>query len=617
MFFTFLPYGLSHAEDSTRGTLGDVGPQVPTGVQIITGPEMVTGRIEETTTVPIDNTSTVSENISETNYNTGPDSENINAISQNNNTNIASSNNANIALNSGANQIGNNSIVGSIETGEIDAGLTFVNISNSQFAEGSQVSASTIDGSGLTNLDLTNNAMYGTSIPLQGQSNLYNGTTGNDSLNINTLDQNNVIGILDNNNAGTNNDLIINANTGLNNVDQNTKVGDITTGDISLATNLINLQNFVNPNMIMSVGVINVLNDLDADIIIPRAGSNSSGDSSYDYNNIGSSTEINIEHSNNINVINSLEYTTNTGKNDISTNTVTGNIMTGGTDINSNNIDWLNNDSGTLHIINVFGEWVGDAIDLVDSGNFIINRVGANPMAFLGGGSNAPPIGFGSLETKSDLANDTTGSDSTNANAIESSNTVNLLQDNHVDTNNNVKIYANTGTNTISNNTAVGNIKTGSIDLYSNVVNIMNSLSDKAGTMTLKIINIFGNWHGNLSNKIKKEDDASTFTPVVTEKVLSGVVGKSQININSEEKIRTNTKRKTDINERVTQNGKIDKQIFESSNTDNKITTIAMTNTPMDPVSPKQNNFSFLIIPAILLIGWAGLEWYIRSANSR
>jgi hypothetical protein len=124
-------------------------------------------------------------------------------------------------------------------------------------------------------------------------------------------------------------------------------------------------------------------------------------------------------------------------------------------------------DPKVYYLINVFGTWDGH-LEGVDPNYVIVNA-----------------------------QNGVTGPDSTNTNTTNLANSADIQINNTANANNAITINADTGHNNVGSNTLAGSLTTGSINLNTNVINILNSLSSKVGKFALSIINIFGNWHGN------------------------------------------------------------------------------------------------------------------------
>lgn len=260
----------------------------------------------------------------------------------------------------------------------------------------------------------------------------------------NTIDVNAATG----NNIANNN--LINPETGLPDYQDGNRRADIVTGDINVATSVINLlnTNIVGSNWLLST--INIFGDFIGDIILPGEGVFESlfGDTTR---------SLNVQNENTAGILNSINVNGVTGENNTVLNRDGSTITTGAvnqqtsvfTQANTNIVD-ANFYSFTPH---VFGNWLGQEI---------------NPYAsYLGRGQSDDPSS--SLEVR-------------NTNDANITNTLN--------------INATTG-----NNTAIGNrfsnIVTGDVNVATNLVNVANT-NLVGSNWFLGNLNLFGNWRGNI-----------------------------------------------------------------------------------------------------------------------
>lgn len=173
------------------------------------------------------------------NQNTGPDSINTATTNVNDTTNIAIDQNADIDnaitvnSNTGEDTLDGNSTVGSYETGDTTVVSRVTNIAN-------QISQPV--------LYIFN--VFGTWAgeilglnPDQVIVNQMNDQTGPDSTNQADVNVNREVNLDVNNEANVTNNLVVNANTGGNKVTNNSEVGSVKTGDVSVAASFTNLVN--------------------------------------------------------------------------------------------------------------------------------------------------------------------------------------------------------------------------------------------------------------------------------------------------------------------------------------------------------------------------------------
>lgn len=166
-------------------------------------------------------------------------------------------------------------------------------------------------------------------------------------------------------------------------------------------------------------------------------GPNSENENIYD---IGGSLDFRIDNSSEVN--NELDYSLNSGRNNVKNNTCVGDISWG--DV-----------SGDIEVINDLN-WDDMDIEFEEVGDIDV-----------------------------DLINDTTGPNSVNVNEVNIDHHANIDIRNDVVFDNDVDLRANTGRNTISNNTCVGDVVGGDIDVDATIENI-------AGTNSVSLPN-FGN----------------------------------------------------------------------------------------------------------------------------
>ncbi|MEK9156133.1 MAG: hypothetical protein AAB360_02410 [Patescibacteria group bacterium] len=124
-------------------------------------------------------------------------------------------------LNTGKNDVTKNTVGGDVETGSIDVAIVVENVVNQDAG----------------NVDLGALAVPPVSADFSNQ------LTGAQSENINKLDLDHEVDIDVENHADIDNNIYVDANTGKNDVSQNTIVGDVTTGDVSISASVTNIAN--------------------------------------------------------------------------------------------------------------------------------------------------------------------------------------------------------------------------------------------------------------------------------------------------------------------------------------------------------------------------------------
>lgn len=158
---------------------------------------------------------------------TGYNSENENEINVDREVNIDIENCASISndidfdANTGDNEVENNTVVGDIETGDINISSDISNVANGN--------ASMIDLGDIAGNDIS--------------ADFTNDTTGSNSENENTINAETEVDVNIDNHANIHNEYEIDTNTGDNEIENNTSVGDIKTGSVRINITGVNQAN--------------------------------------------------------------------------------------------------------------------------------------------------------------------------------------------------------------------------------------------------------------------------------------------------------------------------------------------------------------------------------------
>ena len=163
-------------------------------------------------------------------------------------------------------------------------------------------------------------------------SSLSNDTTGSNSDNTNKVDQVGSFSFTVSNNGSAENNIDLNLNTGDNSISNNTEVGDITTGDVSVDANV---ENSINQGEVTIPDMGNGLTSVTSENSLTGANSENENKINIDY-----STDIKIENISSAK--NDFDLDLNTGRNQISGNTVVGDITTGSIKVSIGLINNLN-----------------------------------------------------------------------------------------------------------------------------------------------------------------------------------------------------------------------------------------------------------------------------------
>ncbi|MEI6478125.1 MAG: hypothetical protein WCO52_04020 [bacterium] len=462
------------------GPVEPVGPQLPVGPQGVVGPIGLVGPqpdpspqaapSPDPTSSPAASATGTSGGASNTQ--TGSNSNNQNSTTANNTSTGTENNSAtfnnNVAADAttGNNDLNQNTELGDVTTGAVNGSFNLINVGNSILAPGSSVGMQSLNAGGSGHINLAPSA---TRTSLSGQS---NSQTGSNSDNGNAFVTNNLLKVVSNNQATANNNVDVNANTGDNTLAQNTKAGNLKTGDINLAVNVINLMNLMMPNLELSVDVWSLLtSNIDSIISVPSDNSQT-GSNSNNANSVTSSNTKNIQITKNAQANNDVNVNATTGSNTVAGNTESGDVTTGQTKVGGSEVTIANDDDPTFYIVNVMGDWNGQ-IQGIPEGSYVINH----------------------------LDNSQTGSNSNNQNSVNNTNEEDLTVNQQATVNNHLNVHANTGGNSLVGNTTVGGLKTGSVNVLANLINILNSWSGIQGKFRLGIINIFSAPAGSSSSQ--------------------------------------------------------------------------------------------------------------------
>ena len=288
--------------------------------------------------------------------------------------------------------------------------------------------------------------------------------------------------ILNQNVADITNSLVVRGATGDNTL-RSTGEGVITTGDAVAAANIVNVANttFINSNYYLIV--MNSLGDLGGDIILPNSNFFRSllsprAPRSENVAADGAKLTVSATSTNDAVVENNITVEADTGSNVASSTDAsieTGNASAVANVQNIVNQNLFGGESVVL-LFRVFGNWTGNIFNLPEG---ILWRQTANGIELMNDSEYEP------LSPSSQSA-EFTGDRS----LLADNNSIGSIK-------NNIGVYALTGDNDIAGGTSA-NISTGDAVAAANVVNIVNTNVVGRNWM-LAIVNIFGDWSGNIS----------------------------------------------------------------------------------------------------------------------
>lgn len=442
--------------------------------------------------------------ITASNIDTGSDSDNTNTVSTDSTdsttTNNTSEDETTISgdVTTGDNTNSQNTGNAGISTGDASAGVTQVINDNTTVKDGDVIlSTSAQQGTiGDLNIEVGSGSSLvedDGSVQSVQATNSTTGSNSNNNIEISTT----TTEITEVQNDGViNNNVTLGTATGGNSADQNTGDANISTGNANTSASLVNLLNTTVENGNIVISTTDVYGDVQGDIHIPDfnqlatilTGGPITVDAQNTNTGSGSDNTIDVTlNENNSTTVNSnatVDTTINadaiTGQNDSLENTGGADIETGNASVQASNVSLTNTTvkdaSLGIVIINALNRFIG----------FLI-------------GSDNQATALSEEETLSyvNAQNANTGSDSDNNISVTDtmSSTTNVTNDATIT--NNVNASAVTGQNTTNKNTGKGTITTGDANIAASAVNIANT-TVKNGNLAVYIINVFGNFLGNV-----------------------------------------------------------------------------------------------------------------------
>lgn len=431
------------------GPQGLVGPQGPVGPQEPTGPQGCVGPACPVVTASATSASVVSDTGAQAVADSATTTDTDTSLTTTKTADIENTVNANLV--SGNNHDEGNTQTGMMNTGDITGIVTIINTANSQFAPGSSVGTSTVNAGGANTVTLT---------PPTVQNSLSAQNTGSGSSTSNVLQGTNTLNVVGTNTANVDNTVHLTADSGHNTSDNNSVTGGITTGDITIILNELNLMNVVMPNVQLNVNVWNVL--LTNPNVTINLGATGTGPGSTVSNNAAATTNRNIQVTNLATLGNDFTVHANTGDNTSTGNTVDNGTVSGNVDIDGRVVTVANLDTiPTLYVVNTAGgQWNGQ-----------LTGIPANAVIV-------------------DQSGNTLGVGSALLSNTALTNTENYLYSNDATNQNTTVLDLNTGDNARLNNTQGGSTHTGNITVRASFVNLANILTDAYGQFTIGFINL-------------------------------------------------------------------------------------------------------------------------------
>ncbi|QQG43317.1 MAG: hypothetical protein HYW45_03920 [Candidatus Daviesbacteria bacterium] len=306
------------------------------------------------------------------------------------------------------------------------------------------------------------------------QTRAENSTTGADSTNTATTSVSQTDTLTNTNTADVTNSATTTSLTGANVASDNTGSATISTGNASTTTAT---QTTANTNIVSWTGEGDWSNLWNGEAVNFLTGANSTNTSSVDFTKV-----LDVLNENGVNVDNLIASFATSGDNIASDNTGNATITTGSALVLSTLFNLVNtNIFGTdiMEILyqDIFGTFSGN-IDLSFGNLFSLPNLISQPLTL-------------------NSSNDTTGFNSDNTATTVGSFTVDITNDNSGVLNNALDLFAITGSNTASDNTGNVLVETGNAEVMVNLVNFLNT-NISTNELYLGVINVFGDWTGNL-----------------------------------------------------------------------------------------------------------------------
>lgn len=322
--------------------------------------------------------------------------------------------------------------------------------------------------------------------------------TGSGSTNQGTIDNTNQAWFDMTNLVNVINVLQSTANSGAVAAQDNTRVGDVSSGAANVAANLINLlasawswshgnMNFFMENLFGNqTGDIHLQPNADATTggggLGGQSVSNSqTGSDSTNVGTINNTGTLDVNAKSTGSITNNVDLAANSGNANVTDNTNVGNVSTGDATAQANIINmmnsFINSGSSFFGILNIFGNLNGDILF---------------PDGFLNGLLGTAPAPGGNAVTASG-----TGADSTNQATINNNQETNLNGTSTQNFNNNLNTTAQSGSANVADNTNAGNVSTGAATTSGSLFNIANS-SIFGDNAVLVMVNVMGRWMGRI-----------------------------------------------------------------------------------------------------------------------
>ena len=339
--------------------------------------------------------------------------------------------------------------------------------------------------------------------------------TGSGSTNDASVTNSNTLGVNAQNQGNITNNVDLAAASGNASATGNTSAGNVASGNATAEINIINLINSYISSGSSFFGVLNIFGNLNGDVLFPdgflngalstaaggtNAGIGTTGSGSTNVVDATNSNQANVNNTSAYGLNNNINASANTGTATSSSNTSAGTTSSGNASTNGSTFNLVNSsifgDNAVLVIVNVLGHWVGKIMTLP-------------------GGTSTSAL----LTDNAQIGN--TGANSANNATVANNNIANINQSNTGTITNNVNADATSGNATATDNTGVGNVSTGDAKVSSGVTNIVNSVLNVKHWFGVLVINVFGDWTGDVGDNTSAGDIPAAPVAAATSGVLS------------------------------------------------------------------------------------------------
>lgn len=317
------------------------------------------------------------------------------------------------------------------------------------------------------------------------------------------------LSVQNNNAAYVDNQMDVEGRSGNNTLTENDGQVELTTGDIELIANMLNVLNLNITGDDFLHLIVNIFGNIDSnldldDIASILGYSDDEGlevvaktDENIDDSETSLESNVSVDNTNQAVVNNELNVNGVSGNNDVEKNDGGADVVTGRIQILANIMNFINaNFSGEkwqFIMVNVFGNLTGDII-LPDTQQFL----GAD--------------GEGSVSASNQNAHDS----SSNNQSASSFEQTNIVNENNVELNNSVNANGVTGNNNqLGNDDDSHTVNSGKTDVASQILNYLN-FNITGNNWVFLVVNVFGKWMGQIvgyaGNDPINAPDNGTFT---------------------------------------------------------------------------------------------------------